>query len=348
MKSRRDLLLLALFLISLIIISGCSLFPEEKVEAPPVLLDPPEPRITVVEVERGSIAEEVSGLSRVAAVSEKNLYFKRDGRVTDIFVSYGEMVEEGQILARLEIDDVDHQLKLAKLDLEKLELEKERMSFLVGTSVSEYDLRLMEIDYKKARLNIENFENIITNSTIYAPFDGKVTSLTMRETHMVDEYAQVMTIADLSELELQMNVNQRDLNKIVPGLKARVNMGGGQWFDAVVTAVPSPSAEIVPGQPDLRIHIEIINLAKILEKNNLKNEDIYRFNALFQTSIVVQEKDDALLLPRSTIREYGDRTFVLVKDGDYRREVDIKIGIETQTRVEIMEGLEEGQQVITR
>jgi RND family efflux transporter MFP subunit len=330
------------------ILSSCSLFPEEKVEAPPVLLDPPAPRITVVEVEKGHIAEEISGLARVAAVNEKNLYFKREGRVTDIYVSYGEMVKKGQILARLEIGDIEHQLKLARLDLEKLELEKERMSFLLGTSVSEYDLRLKEIDYKKALLNIEKLEKIIADSTIYAPFDGKVTSLTMRETNMVSEYQQVMTIADLSELELQMNVAQRDLGKIVPGLKARVNMGGGQWYDAVVTEVSSPSAEIAPGQPDLRVHIEITGLNKILQENNLKNEDIYRFNALYQTTIIIQEKDDALLLPRSAIREYGDRTFVLVKDGDYRREVDVKTGIETQTRVEILEGLEEGQQVITR
>ena len=73
-----------------------------------------------------------------------------------------------------------------------------------------------------------------------------------------------------------------------------------------------------------------------------------RYNALLPTAIIIQEKEDALLLPPAAIREYGNRTFVLVKDGDYRREIDVKLGIQTDTKVEILEGLEEGQEIITR
>lgn len=39
---------------------------------------------------------------------------------------------------------------------------------------------------------------------------------------------------------------------------------------------------------------------------------------------------------------------MLVKEGDYRREVDVKLGIKTDTKVEILAGLEEGQEIITR
>ena len=67
---------------------------------------------------------------------------------------------------------------------------------------------------------------------------------------MVDEFAEVMVIADPTELELQMNVTQRNLSKIVPGLKAKVQIGQGIWLPAEVTRVPSVSAELDPGQPD--------------------------------------------------------------------------------------------------
>ncbi|MFP4661656.1 MAG: efflux RND transporter periplasmic adaptor subunit [Halanaerobiales bacterium] len=341
-----------IFIISIIIvvlISGCSLLPEERVDEAPVLKDPPEPRLSLLEVERGYIAEEITGLSRVAAVNEKSLYFENDGRVKEIFVDYGEWVEEDQPLARLEVGDLEYQLELARLDMRKIELEKERMSFLQGTSVSDYDLQLKEIDYEKVRLRFENLQKTLVASTIYAPFRGRVTSMSMQETNMVEEFARVMTVADPSELELQMTVSQRDINKIVPGLRARVQMGEeGNWLEAIVRKVPSPGAEIAPGQPDLRVHLDIIDFEKILEENNISREQMLKFNALLNTSIIIQEKENSLVLPRSAIREYGDRTFVLIKDGDFRKEVDIETGIETRTKIEIVEGLEEGQQVISR
>ena len=77
-----------------------------------------------------------------------------------------------------------------------MELELERMKFLHGTLVSDYDSRLKEIDYEKAKLQIERLEDILHGSTIYAPFNGRITLLSIRETAMVDEFAEVMVIAD--------------------------------------------------------------------------------------------------------------------------------------------------------
>ncbi|MFI5359958.1 MAG: efflux RND transporter periplasmic adaptor subunit [Halanaerobiales bacterium] len=336
-----------LFLIAVFFLAGCALFPEEKVSEAPVLKEPPAPRVNVVKVERGYISEEITGLARVAAKNEKSLYFTKSGRVKDVLVDYGDWVEEGQVLARLEVGDLENQLAMARLDLEKMELELERMKFLHGTLVSDYDLRLKEIDYEKAKLQIERLEDILHGSTIYAPFNGRITSLSIRETAMVDEFAEVMVIADPTELELQMNVTQRNLSKIVPGLKAKVQIGQGIWLPAEVTRVPSVSAELAPGQPDLRVRLEI-DFDQILAEGNIPPGQGLRYNALLPTAIIIQEKEDALLLPPAAIREYGNRTFVLVKDGDYRREIDVKLGIQTDTKVEILEGLEEGQEIITR
>jgi len=338
----------SLFLIAAFFLAGCALFPEEKVSEAPVLKEPPAPRVNVVKVERGYISEEITGLARVAAKNERSLYFAKSGRVKDVLVDYGDWVVEGQILARLEVGDLENELALARLDLEKIELELERMKFLHGTLVSDYDLRLKEIDYEKEKLRIARLENILYSSTIYAPFNGRITSLSIRETGMVEEFAEVMVIADPAELELQMNVTQRNISKIVPGLKARVQLGQGAWLPAEVTRVPSPSAELAPGQPDLRVRLEIFDFEEILAESNLSPEQVLRYNALLPTAIIIQEKEDALLLPPAAIREYGSRTFVLVKEGDYRREIDVKLGIQTDTRVEILEGLEEGQEIITR
>jgi hypothetical protein len=76
-----------------------------------------------IPVERGYIASELRTLGRVAAVRESTLYFRRSGRVRQLLVEPGDAISENQILARLETGDLEHRLKLAQVDLERVEME---------------------------------------------------------------------------------------------------------------------------------------------------------------------------------------------------------------------------------
>ena len=67
---------------------------------------------------------------------------------------------------------------------------------------------------------------------------------------------------------------------------------------------------------------------------------------LVRVKVELERKDDVLWLPPQVIRMFEGRRFVVLKDGDVQRRVDIKAGIETQERVEVEEGLDEGQVVI--
>ncbi|UCC61429.1 MAG: secretion protein HlyD, partial [Anaerolineae bacterium] len=59
-----------------------------------------------------------------------------------------------------------------------------------------------------------------------------------------------------------------------------------------------------------------------------------------------EEKDDVLWLPPAAIRTFQGREFVIVQEADRQRRADVQIGIESQDRVEILEGLEEDQIVV--
>jgi len=80
------------------------------------------------------------------------------------------------------------------------------------------------------------------------------------------------------------------------------------------------------------------------------NEDLAEYGIelgdLIRVQVELERKDDVLWLPPQAIRLFEGRRFVVLKDGDIQRRVDIEVGIETQDRVEIEEGLEEGQVVI--
>jgi len=67
---------------------------------------------------------------------------------------------------------------------------------------------------------------------------------------------------------------------------------------------------------------------------------------LVKVDVTVAQAADALWLPPAAIRTFSGRSFVVVKDGESERRVDVSIGIEGLDRVEILEGLEENQVVV--
>jgi len=65
-----------------------------------------------------------------------------------------------------------------------------------------------------------------------------------------------------------------------------------------------------------------------------------------QIKVVVERKDDVLWLPPQAVRTFEARTFVVIQNGETQQRVDVKVGVESQDRVEIEAGLNEGQIVI--
>jgi multidrug efflux pump subunit AcrA (membrane-fusion protein) len=69
---------------------------------------------------------------------------------------------------------------------------------------------------------------------------------------------------------------------------------------------------------------------------------------LVRATAVLESREDVLWLPPQAVREFEGRKFVIVQDGDAQRRVDVKTGIVGEDRVEILEGLTEGQVVLTQ
>jgi multidrug efflux pump subunit AcrA (membrane-fusion protein) len=62
--------------------------------------------------------------------------------------------------------------------------------------------------------------------------------------------------------------------------------------------------------------------------------------------ITLEQKDNALWLPPAAIRTFQGRDFVVIQDGAAQRRVDVKLGIKGEDRVEVLEGVQEGQVVV--
>jgi multidrug efflux pump subunit AcrA (membrane-fusion protein) len=72
----------------------------------------------------------------------------------------------------------------------------------------------------------------------------------------------------------------------------------------------------------------------------------FRLGDLVQVTVIFESKQGVLWLPPAAIRSFEGRNFVVVKTDGLPRRVDVRVGIESEESVEILEGVEEGQVVI--
>jgi len=313
--------------------AGCSLLPEERADEIPTLIEPPPSRAVTYPVQRGRIVEEIRALARVAPTLESNLYFKRSGRLAVLNVEPGDRVKEGDILAQLELDTLEHQLEVAKIDLAMAEL---RLAS-VRTGGAPMEIRLQELEVEKRRLEVQNFTQRIEASTIRAPHDGVVQSVRVQPGQLVEEYATAIIVADPEASELQVEMRRtEDINKLARGGKALVEVRRDQWEPATIRQITEREGS---GFASLTyvVHLQLDDEAKGAG---------LRLGDLVSVRLIVREKEDALVIPRAALREFMGRRYVRLLDGDARREVDVEVGIMTPTEVEILKGLSEGDLVI--
>ena len=111
----------------------------------------------------------------------------------------------------------------------------------------------------------------------------------------------------------------------------------GEVFEAILSQLPYPygtggGAAQVEDQ-DERVHV----MLKSPEAADIEVGD------LVKVTVLIERSEDTLYLPPAAIRTFEGRKFVMVKAGDRLQKVDVKLGIEGEDRVEILDGLEEGQ-----
>jgi RND family efflux transporter MFP subunit len=318
-------------------IVGCGLFPEETDQELVELPEPPQLLMAATyPVEREDIAVEIRGSAVVDAVRRTEHYFTRGGRLHQILVEPNQEVDEGDLLASMPSLEVRYQLDMAEIDLQIAELSARRITGM-GVAPIEGEIALLRIE--KQRRAVRHLRDRLEETRVRALHDGVVTRVLVELSDMVREYEPVVEVADVGELELQMNVGRDRFDEFFVGQRVLFEYRADRWLDAEVVRLThrSPRDDVSVSRDTYVVHLEPVDPQLEL-----------RMNARHSVRIVLEESSDTLTIPRSALREFNDRTYVRVLEGESRREADVRTGIENDTRVEILEGLEEGDLVIGR
>ena len=355
---------IALLLLILFVLTGCGKTTQEEV---PELLNP-------VGVHMDTVLATVDSVYKVSAYEGQivpyveSMQFSVDGILEQVHVCVGDSVTEGQVLATISEERIREQmrslesemyyirtqgsyvdqqtnteLRIAQLELERLEA--------LGAPAYECDLARLQITKLEMQLeqNQESralqlrelqrqwnkLDSTLENNQIVAPFDGVVVySSEFNPGDRVLAYTTILCVADESRLRLQT-----------------------EYLESA--AVENAEKLLVKlGTRELEVVYEPMSNEEYLEKK-LRNETVYSYFTLPANAEVENGayallmyysgyRENVLTVPASALHQSAATYYVYkIVDGEKVR-CDVTVGLISETRVEIVEGLQEGDEVYVR
>jgi RND family efflux transporter MFP subunit len=360
-KKQMNRILIWMFVSVLLFGDACSQLSASRAERTPTPMPTDvSPTTATYIVKRGEITRKIDFSGRVVPQNQQPLSFVIGGRVGKINVGLDDQVKKGQILASLDnLEDLqrqqaDGQLKLQRaqilLDIEKLRLDQikwqtrkadsQTRTYEIG--VQENQVKLAENALEETKLNSQDLTKSIEDAQIVAPIDGKIIILNNVVEKNVEAHEIVMVIGDLSQLEVSADLQNNQMQQLAEGmpLTASSEDHPGETMKGSIRRLPYPFGKGNDGQED-------DSSVRVTLATDLAKEGFSLGDRILVT-VILEHKDNVLLLTPQAIRTYGGRTFVLVQDGDIQKTVDVKLGVQNDDYVEILEGLTEGQVVISQ
>lgn len=356
---KKQTVLCVLAVSALIALSGCSVLPKESApEQLPQIHPPKLAKKPIYTVKTATLETTVSGSGKIMSKKEQGLYFELDNRrVKSVKVHTGEKVKKGQLIAALDVSDLDSQVTQQKLQNRQNELQLIQTLRKAG-SMSAAELEQAKINFELQRQDLVKLEKQIEQAQITAPYDGTIVSLNVKPGDSVSAYQQVGVIADMNELTVAASFSQSDLKEVSAGMPAAVTINGAGQFQGTVERLPTQNNNQnnnrsygggmnYGGGPSNNRNSQIDSVDQYLIVTMDKWPDKVRRGTPLSVSIVTQKKKNAVVVPPSCVHSYSGRNYVEVqaKNGD-KREVDVEVGQQTATEVEIVKGLTPGQKVV--
>ena len=198
-----------------------------------------------------------------------------------------------------------------------------------------------ETDYEMARNQVKLAEAALDmariqmhETTIRAPFDGVVAELYVTEGSMVAPQAPAALFVS-KPVEVMLNVEESRISHVTEDQNAALQVTAypGQDFPAVVTNV-APTA-------DSQSHTFAVQVTP-MDEDHLLRSGMYA-----NVSLLIEEKQETLLVPRAALTEVaGQETVYVVNDDNTAEQRAVTTGLEEDGRVEILSGLTAGEQVV--
>lgn len=294
------------------------------------------PLVAVERVRQDQLTDTVDAIGTAKANESVTLTAKVTDTVSRVHFEDGDYVETGAVLVELTNQEEEAQLAEAQANLDDANSQLRRLQDLSKrglTAASDLDVARTTAAAAEARLNSVLAQ--LQDRVVQAPFSGLLGFREVSPGTLVTPTTEITTLDDVSTIKLDFTVPETFLGAMSPGARvvARSASYPDREFDGVVRTVGS--------------RVDPVTRA-IAVRAQIPNEDRALRPGMLLTVHVVMAERTALLIPESAVYQMEDRAYVYRVDSDRRaHEHEIKLGERRVGRVEVLDGLEEGDLIVT-
>jgi HlyD family secretion protein len=292
-------------------------------------------------VERGDITATVAATGTINPVNMVDVSSKISGLIKEVNVAENNQVKEGQILLLLDDTHLQAQVAQARSKFSDAANKYERSKKLAGIgAISDQELDTTQTAYNVARAVYDDALSQLNDTVIRAPIDGMVIGKPLPAGQAVapgfSEPMVLLTIADMSRIQIQVQIDESDIGKVQVGQKVAFSVDAypGRMFSGVVSNV-SQKATIQQNVVYYNVLVDVDNPGGVL-----------RQAMTARVSINIGESKNCIVVPLSIVKTANGQQFVAaLKDGQMIH-VPITTGLINDEKAEVLSGLEEGDQVL--
>lgn len=292
--------------------------------------------VKVVKVSESSYMNSRNYVGTVEAVSSSSLSFEVMGNVSKVFVTEGENVQKGKLLATLDKATLQNSYNASLASLKEAQDAYNRMKSLYDNG-SLPEMKWVEVQSKlQQAVSMEQISRKgLKDAGLYAPFSGVISSKSIEPGMNVMPGIEVMQLADISTVNIKIAVPEKEISRVNKGQQAEVRVGalGDKLFTGVV------SEKGIAANPLAHTYEVKIKL------NNTSHELMP--GMVCKVGVHSRETEAGIVLPTHTVQLQPDgKKFVwVVKDNAASQRI-VNTGDLTAEGVIITAGLQPGDEVI--
>lgn len=290
---------------------------------------------------------------------------KVSGIIQEIMVEPGQMIEQGDIIARIKIipnmvnlNNAESRMNRAELALENAKRKFERRKTLYEDNViPAAEFEQYELEYESAREELISARNNLeliqegqtrqsgntTNTLVRSTISGMVLDVPVEQGNSVIESntfnagTTIASVADMTEMIFEGKIDETEVGKIREGMPLILQIGALEdtRFDAVLEHI-SPKGVEENGAIQFEIKADVI----------LRNDQFIRAGYSANADIVLDKVDSVLAVPESVIQFENDTAFVEVEtDPQIFEKRTVTLGLSDGILIEIIAGITENEKI---
>ena len=253
-----------------------------------------------------------------------------DNAKIDLQAAERDLDRNQKAFAKGAVPNMDVDRSKDTLQKAKITLQHAQADLGMDNASLNFDIQSKKLAHERQLLLVKDLQRQVDDLNVKSPVDGQVGQLFIAEKATVAKDAQLLSVVDLSALQVEMQVPESFARDLGIGMTGEIS-GNGHTWKGIVSAI---SPEVVNGQVAARLRFD----------GTTPNQ--LRQNQCLSVRVLLDKRDNVLTVQRgSFVDESGGSYAYLVHDG-IATKTPIRIGASSIDKVEILEGLKEGDKIV--